>query len=174
MNIKEQIEGGYVNLTKVKKMVKEWDKNPKLIKQVMPLILGDDKVISMRASWMLLHLCFVNPKRVYPLIPQLMIFFEKKDVHTGTIRNIIRIFHEIEVPEKYCGQLFDLCIGFTRNTTLPLAVRAFAIISLGNTCKRYPDLKPEVELILSELNSFPQPPSIVSSVKYTSKILLKL
>lgn len=163
----------YFSLKKVQKFLKENDKNPKVASELTKLILSNDPQTSMRASWTLQHLCFKKPELIYPQIPKLIRFLQMENQHTGAMRNVIRVFMELDLPEKYCGPIFDLCLQFSKNTTLPHAVRVFSIYTLANICLKYPELKPELDLILSELKMFPQPGSIVACIKKTSKILLK-
>lgn len=164
----------YFSLRKLQRFVKEVQDDPATLKKMAAMVNGDDPILSMRASWALVHVSIINPKAIRPLLPQLFKFLRKTGQHTGAIRSVIRIMHEIEVPEKYCSELFDICIAYVKNATLPHAVRAFSLVTLGLICQRFPELKPEVELVLAELGAFPQPPSITSSMRKTSKILLKL
>lgn len=164
----------YFSLKKLNKFLKENENNSKVAKELTKLILSDDLLISMRASWTLLHLSFEKPEMIKPVIPQLIKFLNGTNQHTGAIRNVIRIFQEIDIPEKYCGPIFDLCLCFLKNTTLPHAVRVFSLYVLTNICKKYPELKSEVELIISEFRTFPQSPSMNAAMKKCSKILLKL
>lgn len=164
----------YFSLKKVKQLTKEVEKDPSIVKALVKLTLGEDQTLSMRASWALQHISLKNPQLVKKEIPSLIKFLRKKDNHTGAIRSVLRIFDIIEVPEKYCGELYDLCLNYTKNATLPHAVRAFSITLLGQICKRYPELKHEVELVLNELKTFPQPPSLTVRMRDTMKVLNKL
>lgn len=164
----------YFSLKKVHKFLKENENNSKLAKELTQLILGDDPLISMRASWTLQHFSHRQPKAVYPQIPQLIKFLNRQNQHTGAIRNVIGTLRDIDIPEKYCGEIFDICLRLAKNATLPHAPRVFAIYTATNICKKYPELKAEIELILTELKAFPQSPSINACIKTVSKILLKL
>ena len=164
----------YFSLTKVKQLVKEVEKDPTIVKELVQLTLGEDQNLSMRASWALQHISFKHPRLVQKHIPSFIKFLKKEKQHTGAIRNVIRLFHEIEIPEKYCGELYDLCLNITKNATLPHGVRAFSITTLGIICQKYPELKPEVDLVLSELSTFPQPPSLTVRIRDVKKILSKL
>lgn len=164
----------YFSLKKLNNFLKENQNNATLAKELTTLILDDDQLISMRASWALLHLSFRKPEMINPVIPKLIRFLKSSHRHTGAIRNVIRIFQDIKIPEKYSGELFDLCIGFLKNTTLPHAVRVFSLYVLTKICTKYPELKVEIELILSEFKTFPQPPSMTAAIKKCSKIMLKL
>ncbi|MGZ3883416.1 MAG: hypothetical protein ACXVPQ_06675 [Bacteroidia bacterium] len=163
-----------LSVKQLKAFVRKAKDEPRVLKEIAKLVLGDDPNISMRASWALMHVSMVKPEAITPLLPSLFEFLRKTGQHTGAIRNTIRIMHEVDVPENYCGELFDICMAHIKNAAMPMAVRAFSIVTIGQICETYPELKPEVELVLSELSAFPQPASITSSIKKTSKILLKL
>lgn len=164
----------YFSLTKVKRLSKEVEKNPNLIKDLVKLASGNDPILAMRSTWALQHISFDHPELIRPYIGTLLKALKKEDQHTGALRNIIRTFHEIDIPEKYTGEILDLCMKFIKNAALPHAVRAFSITMLGPICKKYPELKPEVELVLSELRSYPQPPSITVCIRNVTKVLAKL
>lgn len=164
----------YFSLKKVKLAVKQMEREPSILTDALKMMFNPNPLKSMRASWLVLHISFVYPELVLPHLKQLIKFLNQTNLHTGAIRNTIRVFQELDLPEKYCGPIFDLCMGYAKNATLPLAVRAFSINTLGNICKKYPELKHEVELVLNELKEFPQAPSLNASIKSVSKILLKL
>jgi hypothetical protein len=164
----------YFSLKKLTRFVAQIRNDKKAIKELTKLVLGDDLTLSMRASWALVHVSYKNPKIIYSELPALVKFLKGENQHTGAIRNVLNLLNELDIPEKHCSEIFDLCMKFTKNATLPHAVRAFAITILGQICQRYPELKPEVELVLNELKTFPQPPSITVRIRDTSKILLKL
>src|SRR4051812_9437385 len=115
----------YFSKKKLDKFVKQVEDDPKALKEIAKLVLGDDQNRSMRASWALTHISMSRPQNIKPLVPQLMKFLKGKNQHTGAIRNVIRVFHEIDIPEKYIGELFDICMAHAKNATMPHAVRAF-------------------------------------------------
>lgn len=171
---KELENGTYFSLKKVKLAVKQMEHQPQLIVDTRKLMFSKDPQKSMRAAWLMTHAAFKYPELVKKQLPYIIKLLEQPNLHTGTIRSSIRLFQELDLPEKYVSKMFDLCLNYTKNSTLPHGVRAFAINVLGIICKKYPDLKHEVLLVLNELSSFPQPPSINFCIKKTSKILLKL
>lgn len=175
IDLKKEFENGtYFSLKKVNLAIKQMENQPQLLLDARKLMFDKDPQKSMRASWLMLHAAFEYPELVKKQLAYLVKFLEQPNLHTGAIRNTIRIFQEIDLPEKYCSKMFDICINYTKNSAMPHAVRAFSINVLENICKKYPELKHEVLLLLSELSSFPQPPSINFCIKKTSKILLKL
>ena len=161
----------YFSLNKVKKFIVDHGDDPATIKELCKLILSEDHQISMRASWTLQHLSFEKPEVIKSLYPQLIKFLKRDNNHTGAIRNVIRIFQNLNIPEKYTSDIYDLCMNYCKNMAMPHAVRVFAIYVMANICKKYPDLKYELELILSEFKQYPQPPSMTACIKKTTKLL---
>lgn len=175
INLQKEFENEtYFSLKKVKAAVQQIEQQPSLVKDAMKMLVNPDPQKSMRASWLLLHIAFKYPQLIKPELKQLIKFLHRENNHTGAIRNTVRVFQEIDLPEAYCVPIFDLCLNYVKNATLPHAVRAFSINTLGNICKKYPELKTEVELVFNELKEFPQAPSINASIKNASKILQRL
>lgn len=164
----------YFSLKKVKLAVKQMEHEPKLIVEARKMMFSADQQKSMRAAWLMTHAASAYPQLVKKQLPYIIKLFSKNDLHTGTIRSALRVFQELGMPDKYCAQMFDICIRFAKNGTLPHGIRAFSINIIGMICKRYPDLKSEALLVLNELSSFPQPPSITHCVKKAKKGMLSV
>ena len=161
-------------LANAKRMAEHVAFHPKEIKKLVKLFSDKDNNVSMRSAWIISHVCSLTPEIVISIIPDFIKYLKSKDPNPPTIRCILSSLQQIKIPAKYCGTIFDFCIGYVKNTSMPFAVRAFSINIMGILCKRYPELKHEIELILSELKTHPQPGSITASIRNTSKILLKL
>jgi hypothetical protein len=164
----------YFSLKKVKLAVKQMEQQPQLIVDTRKMMFSNDQQKSMRAAWLMVHASFHYPQLVKKQLPYVIKLLKQPHLHTGTIRSSIRLFQELDLPEKYCGELFDICINYAKSGLMPHGVRAFSINVLGLICKKYPDLSHEVLLIMNELGSFPQPPSIAFCVKKTKKLISAL
>jgi len=70
------------------------------------------------------------------------------------IRNTVRIFQFITVPEEKEGLLFELGLKFIRNPDSPVAVKAFSMTALRKICEKYPELSgeliPLIEILIEE------------------------
>ena len=173
MNFKEEINEDQ-SVEHAKLLAKFVIAHPKKVKDLVKLFFDEDTNISMRSAWVLSHVSMKTPEIIVPYIPDFLKFMKKKNAHPGTIRCILSCLQRINIPQKYCGIIFDYCMDYTKNATLPHAIRAFSITILVNICKKYPELKPEVELVLYELKTFPQPGSIIVRMRDAFKILDKL
>jgi hypothetical protein len=140
-------------------------------KELLDIFLTEDYRLNQRAAWPLSYVCIEHPELIRPHIGKLVKNLTKKGNHDAVIRNTLRMFQEMDIPDKHCSPLLDNCFSFIRNTTLPFAIRTFAITVASNICQKYPELKPELKLLLEELRSFPQPASISSRLKRALKTL---
>jgi hypothetical protein len=93
----------------------------------------------------------------------------EKEQHPAVARNILRIFQETGVPEKYEGALIDICFGHLVNEGSPVAIRAFAITNASNICRKYPELKKELAIMLSQISQIPQTPAIRQRINLALK-----
>jgi hypothetical protein len=173
MDLKKEILKG-LGVANAKRLARQICDDPKKAKDAVKLIFETETNISMRSAWILSHVSAKEPAVTQKYLPQFLKYLKGQNPHPGTIRCILNCIEEFNIPEKYTAEVFDHCMNYTKNATLPHAVRAFSITILGKICKKYPELKPEVELVLNELKTFPQPASITVRIRNTSKILLKL
>lgn len=116
--------------------------------QLLDLTLYGDKKISSRASWPL-NLCGIeNPDFLEGHFEKLIEKIGQPGT-SGTIkRNVIRIFQFINFPGFCDGQLMNLCFQFVETPSEPVAVKAFALSILGKLSEKYPEIKPELCLII--------------------------
>jgi hypothetical protein len=140
-------------------------------KSLVDIFLTEDYRLNQRAAWPLSEACLDHPDLIRPYIGKLVKNLTKQGNHDAVIRNTLRIFQDIDIPEKHCGPLLDICFSFIKNTTLAFAIRTFSITVASNICRKYPELKPELKLLLNELNSYPQPASITVRLKRALKEL---
>lgn len=175
INLQKEFENvQYFSLKKVKLAVKQMANQPQLIVDTRKMMFNADQQKSMRAAWLMVHASFAYPDLVKKQLPHIIKLLKQPNLHTGTIRSSIRLFQDLDLPEKYCAELFDICLAYAKSGMMPHGVRAFSINVLGLLCKKYPDLSQEVLLVMNELESFPQPPSIAFCVKKTKKVIAKL
>jgi hypothetical protein len=143
----------------------------KRFKELMDIFLKSEYRLTQRSAWPLSYVALEQPQLIKPYIGHLIKKLEGKDEHPAMARNILRIFQDMEIPEKYWGALVDLCFKFIMNETQPAAIRAFAITTASRICKRFPELKNELLILLKELNSYPQSAAIRQRIKLALKEL---
>lgn len=104
-----------------------------------------------------------NQKAAWPLgvlgrkFPHMMAPYHKKLVdklsnpqHDAQLRNIIRIYEDISIPESIEGDLYDKCYGFLSNPQYAIAIRCFSMNVMAKIAEKYPDLRPELVAEIEE------------------------
>jgi hypothetical protein len=122
----------------------------KNFRELMNCFLDDQYRLAQRAAWSVCFAAKKKPEMVYPHIKDLVSVLEKKNVHDAVIRNSVRVLQEIEIPEKYHGEVMNACFQFLEKPSTAVAIKAFSLTTLFNLSKKYPDIKPELKLIIND------------------------
>ena len=118
--------------------------------ELMHCFLDEEYRLAQRAAWSVSWAAKQKPSMVYPHIKDLVSVLYKEKVHDAVIRNSVRVLQEIEIPEKFHGEVMDACFQFIESHTMPVAIKAFALTTLFNLSKKYPEIKPELKLIIND------------------------
>jgi len=57
---------------------------------------------------------------------------------------------DVEIPEKFHGQVMTLCFDFIQSNETAVAIKAFSLRILKNLSKQYPEIKSEIKTIIEE------------------------
>jgi hypothetical protein len=170
MNIKERLEAEHSKTLTIA-IVKYVGADKKRFKQLMDVFFNGDYRTTQRAAWPLSFIAIEQPKLLQPYFDRLIDKLKEPGNHPAISRNIFRILQEIDIPEKYWGVLIDLCFTVIMSETQPAAIRAFALTVATKIAQPFPELRSELLIILKELDSMPQLPSMKSRVKRALKVL---
>jgi hypothetical protein len=56
----------------------------------------------------------------------------------------------VDIPEKFHGEVMEICFKYVESSTEAVAVKAFSLTVLNNLSKQYPEILPEVRLLIEE------------------------
>lgn len=113
--------------------------------ELMNLMLHDEYRIAQRAAWPVSYCVEEFPSLMRPWFGRLIKKMGDKKAHDAIRRNALRILEDVDIPEKYCGILFETSNNYLHDLKEPIAVRAFSISVMANIAKKFPELKPEVK-----------------------------
>ena len=153
------------------KIIKFIGGNKVRFKKLLDIFFKGEYRITQRAAWPLSYVAINYPLLIQPHFFKLIKKLTETGNHPAITRNILRIFEDIEIPEKYHGILINLCFKFIVDIKYPVAIRAFAITVSAKICKNYPDIKREFILILDELKKHPQQPAISVRIRNAFELL---
>jgi hypothetical protein len=119
-------------------------------KELMNCFLDDEYRLAQRAAWGVCFAAKKKPEMIYPHIKELVSVLHKKNVHDAVIRNAVRVLQDIEIPKKYQGEVMDACFQFLEKPMTPVAIKAFSLTTLFKLSETYPEIKPELKLIIND------------------------
>ena len=119
-------------------------------KELMKAFFSGEYRITQRAAWPLSYCVSNYPQLVTPYLDQLLATLENPDVHNAVVRNIIRLLQDIKIPKRYHGKIMTICFDFISSETIQVAIKAFSLTVLNNLAKDYPEIRPELKLIIEE------------------------
>jgi len=62
----------------------------------------------------------------------------------------MRLLQYVDIPEKYQGEVLDICFRYVSSPAEPVAVKAFSLTVLSNLAKLYPEILPELKLVIEQ------------------------
>lgn len=122
----------------------------KQFKELMDCYTDPDYRLSQRAAWSVSWAAKNRHDMIEPYIAVLVKRLQEPGVHPAVIRNAVRILEDIELPEQYHGDVMNRCFTFIENPAIPAAIKAFSLTVLFNLSHQYPEIKPELKLIIEE------------------------
>ncbi|HRE49925.1 MAG TPA: hypothetical protein PK339_00785 [Flavitalea sp.] len=124
--------------------------DPRKFARLMNLFLSGDALVRQRAGWPLSYCVQSCPGLALPYFDQLLKMLTTPNIHPAISRNITRLFQYTPVPKRFQGRLMDACFGFISDPRSPIAVRAFSLSILEKMTEDYPEIFPEIQLIIEE------------------------
>ena len=117
---------------------------------LMECFLSTEYRLVQRAAWSVGWAAQKNPGAIAPYLGQLVALLQRKDAPPAVTRNCARILQNVLLPERYQGEMMNVCFDLvTRRETAP-AVKAFSLTILHNLSVQHPDIQPELKLVIEE------------------------
>ncbi len=118
--------------------------------KLFSLFLNDEYRVVQRAAWPISFSVVQHPKLIKKHFPALLSNLQKPNLHNAVKRNSVRLLQSINIPEEYHGEVIALCFQYITSPAEAVAVRAFSLTILQNLSKRYPEIRPEIALIIED------------------------
>ena len=118
--------------------------------QLIALFFQGEYRITQRAAWPLSYCVRRHPELIAPYYKRLLDNLERKDIHVAVIRNTVRLLQDVSIPRRWHGRVMSLCFDFVADVDTPIAVKAFSMTILGNLSADYPEILPELKLLIDE------------------------
>jgi hypothetical protein len=123
---------------------------------------------SQRAASPVSYCVEAHPEFIKKNFAKLIKNLQQPNLHDAVKRNTIRLLQYVDIPVKYQGPVMDICFGYVASPTEAVAVKAFSLTVLGNLAKQYPEIIPEIKLLIED-----QLPHQTAAFKSRAKAFLK-
>ena len=116
----------------------------------MTCFLEGNEKIRRFAAWPMSYCAIANPELIKPWLKRLIPVLDEKNVHSAIIRNIFRLLQTIDIPASFEGKIMSHCFKYIQDPKAAGAIKAFSLTILENLGEKYPEILPELKLIIEE------------------------
>ena len=111
--------------------------------ELIVLILGGEKIIAQRASWVMSYCVEAYPKLILPHLKKLLENLNNP-VHAAVKRGTLKSLEYIDVPEDLLGLVAEIGFDFLDSPKEAIATRVFSMNALYKVCLKEPELSNEL------------------------------
>ncbi|HEX6845761.1 MAG TPA: hypothetical protein VF144_02230 [Chitinophagaceae bacterium] len=133
-----------------RRIVKWVGADQKKFNELFNLFLKNEYRVAQRAAWPVSYCVEDHPELIRKHFAKVLKALEKPGVHDSVKRNGIRLLQFVNIPEKFHGQVMDICFRLISSASEPVAIKAFSITVLQKLAKLYPEIINEIKLIIEE------------------------
>ncbi len=149
MNLREEIAKKY-SKAGCDRIVAWIGDDQKRFDELFKLFTSDEYRIVQTASGPLSYCVKECPRLIKKHFASLIKNVQKPAANGAVKRNTVRLLQFTEIPEKYQGDVMNICFEFIQSITEKVAVKAFSLTVLQNLSAQYPEIVPEIKLIIDE------------------------
>lgn len=151
-----------------KKIVDRVGNDLKRFNELFHLFLEDENRVTQRSAWPMSYCVIAHPDLMKNNFGRLIDNLNKPNLHDAIKRNTVRLLQSIDIPEKYEGAVMNICFKYLESPTEAVAIKAFSLTILGNMSQKYPEIIPEIKLLIED-----QLPHQTAAFKGRAKKLLQ-
>jgi hypothetical protein len=118
--------------------------------ELFHLFLTDEYRVIQRSAWPVSYCVIAHPQLIKHNFSKLVKNLHNGGLHNAVKRNSIRLLQHVDIPKKYQGEVLDICFRYVSSPGEPVAVKAFSLSVLSNLAKLYPEILPELKLVIEQ------------------------
>jgi len=167
MNLKEEILKEH-SKKQCNKIVEWVGTEKKKIDELFHLFLHGEYRITQRAAWPLSYCAIAHPQLMKDNFEKLIDNLKRPKLHDSIKRNSIRLLQSMDIPEELEGDVMGICFKYLESPDEAVAIKAFSLSVLSNLAKKYPEIIPEIKLLINK-----QLPYQSAAFKSRAKLFMK-
>ncbi len=149
--------------------IAEWIGNDqKRFDRLVNLFLNGAYRVAQRAGWPLGFCVQQYPGLLKKHLKKIIQNLHEPGLHDAVKRNTTRFLQETDIPPALHGEVMDICFRFIESPSEKVAVKVYCITILQKLSIQYPDIQPELKLVIEE-----QLPHETAAFKSRAKKVLK-
>ena len=125
-------------------------KDSKRFAQLMKLFFEGEYRVMQRAGWPMSYCVRKYPELIQPYFERLIKNLEHKNLHEAVIRNTVRVLEVVDIPKRWQGQVMNICFNYLLSNEAAAAIKAYTLTVLDNLRSKYPEIGPELKLVIEE------------------------
>ena len=118
--------------------------------ELFNLFLHDEYRVVQRAAWPVSFCVISSPSLIKKHWGSLIKNLQKPGIHDAVKRNTIRLLEDVPVPPKYQGAVMNICFHYLQSPKEAIAIKVFSMSVLANLAKQYPEIIPELKLMIAD------------------------
>jgi len=149
MNLEKQIlkEHTKAQCTKIVNWV---GNDKKKFNELFGLFLHGEYRVTQRAAWPVSYCVIAHPHLMDHKYEELLANLKKPNLHDSIKRNTVRLLQSAAIPEKHAGAVMEICFRYLESPGEAVAIKAFSLTVLQRLANKYPEIVPEIKLIIEE------------------------
>lgn len=118
--------------------------------ELVKLFLTDEYRVVQRAAWPLSNVTDIHPELIQKHLAKIIARLKTPGIHNAVKRNVMRLLENTDIPPALQGTVMDTCFHYIADPKEAVAVKAFSLGVLGKMMNRYPEIIPELKLLIED------------------------
>ena len=167
MNIRETIieEHSKAQCTRIVNYI---GNNQQRFDELVHIFLNDEYMVVQRAAWPMSYSVIAHPRLIKKHLKKIVLNLKKPGIHDAVKRNTVKLLQEIDIPKPLQGNVMDICFEYVADPQEAVAVKAFSLSILAKLARHYPEIIPEIKLLIEDQLPH-QTPAFISRAKKVLK-----
>ena len=106
--------------------------------------------VAQRAAWPLSYCVAAHPQLVKKHLKKIIRNLKKPGIHNAVKRNTMRLLQDMDIPLSMQGDVMETCFAYVADPKEAVAVKAFSLTILNRFSQQYPEIIPEIKLLIEE------------------------
>ena len=119
------------------------------LEALMACFFSDDWVLCQKASWPVTILADQRPELLEPYLERMLDNLSRPN-HDAVVRNTIRTWEVMDIPEDLEGPIYDRCFEYFIDPGNAVAIRVFSMTVCTNIAMKHPSLAEEIIPVIED------------------------